>query len=838
MRSFCAMVLVCMMALGTGASAATSGDGAVSGQVHSATGAPIVNATLKLVADVGGQPPQTMKSGPGGAFTFSGLAAGSYYVEVTQSGFAPTTSEKFNVTSGPPVVVDVSLVALNTTSMTEIGRVVVNGKSQLNSSGLSSITITPEDIASHGITNIADALDQLPGVTIQRENGEAGAPAVIDIRGTTGSGTNYGNFHSAETLVLQDGEPVRAGVSGNADLDAFFPSLYQRIEIVKGVGGSTIYGADAIGGTVNFVTRNPSPTHETDVLAGIGTESQYLYSILDTNTIGHLGYVVALGRSGTTGIFPPNTNVDIGGSGFAWFFGGAPTTYTPQTAVGLIGPVSDSVAKSALYGKLRYDFSPVTYATVSYSDYNDFRNNAFSPTTLTPLTIGGTTYANDPLGNPYVEALPGTIITDALPKLTFDLTTQVLGGTLIARAYNQYVKLSFDTRGAIDTAQRFIELNNDHLGGEQLQYTRPLDSAGRQTLTAGYGVDFDNFNSLFGTTLQQTFSGGQNSQLQRTAFLRDDVILGPKLSANLALFASHYDTLNVRRLDPHFAMAYKPSADSVVHFSVGSGFIPQRLSDLIGITQSDLTFPIISNLCPPTETACEVSGGNRALLPETALGYDLGYDRNWSNGAHFGIDLYHTLMFNDFFSTEFAIPPGIVFTNGAPALFESGPTNVGRAIFQGIELSAEQPLGGHVSLSGYYTTQASYPIDVNLVTLQDSFALNNNEQFEGIPLHKIGGSLNLNVPHGVSAYFGFTYFDTNNVYGQTPFSLFNAGVTIPLGKNLIHLTAVNIFNKDATLFDNLNGTPYVGFNGPILQTATSTAPRSFLLSVERKFGGR
>ena len=183
------------------------------------------------------------------------------------------------MTSGAGARIDIALQPITTTSLTEIGRVSVNGRDQ-PAAGTSSVTIHIDDLISHGIVNVADAFDAIPGVTVQRTNGQANAESAIDIRGAVGVG-QYGSYASNESLVLQDGEPLRYGFYGNADLSEFFPYIYQRIELVKGVGGATVYGADTIGGTVNFVTRDPARAPEADLLAGAGTNGQYVYSLYD-----------------------------------------------------------------------------------------------------------------------------------------------------------------------------------------------------------------------------------------------------------------------------------------------------------------------------------------------------------------------------------------------------------------------------------------------------------------------------------------------------------------------------------------------------------------------------
>ena len=51
------------------------------------------------------------------------------------------------------------------------------------------------------------------------------------------------------------------------------------------------------------------------------------------------------------------------------------------------------------------------------------------------------------------------------------------------------------------------------------------------------------------------------------------------------------------------------------------------------------------------------------------------------------------------------------------------------------------------------------------------------------------------------------------------------------------MSASNIFDKGATLFDTLDGLPYAGFDGPYVPKASSVAPRSVMVTLERKIGG-
>ncbi len=103
----------------------------------------------------------------------------------------------------------------------------------------------------------ADALEQDSSVDVQQR--VPGTEADISIRGTT----------FEETLILVNGLRLNDVQTGHNNLDLTFPfESVQRIEVLKGAG-STLYGSDAMGGAVNFITAVPE-TSEIRLGAGIG----------------------------------------------------------------------------------------------------------------------------------------------------------------------------------------------------------------------------------------------------------------------------------------------------------------------------------------------------------------------------------------------------------------------------------------------------------------------------------------------------------------------------------------------------------------------------------------
>jgi iron complex outermembrane recepter protein len=133
---------------------------------------------------------------------------------------------------------------------TTVGELVVTGSRipQPNLTSVSPVTaVTNAEIKLEGTTRVEDLLNSLPqsfaGQTSEVSNGATGT-ATVDLRG----------LGAKRTLVLIDGRRVTPGdpQSPVADLNFIPAALIDRVDVVTG-GASAVYGADAVGGVVNFI---------------------------------------------------------------------------------------------------------------------------------------------------------------------------------------------------------------------------------------------------------------------------------------------------------------------------------------------------------------------------------------------------------------------------------------------------------------------------------------------------------------------------------------------------------------------------------------------------------
>jgi len=109
--------------------------------------------------------------------------------------------------------------------------------------GASVTVVAGDDFQTYHYPSVDEALRNVPGVQIRR-SGSYGKTSSISIRGA----------NSNQVQVLVDGVRVKSPTLGQVDLSDISPDLIEKIEIIRG-SQSTIYGADAIGGVVNIITR-------------------------------------------------------------------------------------------------------------------------------------------------------------------------------------------------------------------------------------------------------------------------------------------------------------------------------------------------------------------------------------------------------------------------------------------------------------------------------------------------------------------------------------------------------------------------------------------------------
>ena len=111
-------------------------------------------------------------------------------------------------------------------------------------------------------TTLKDVLDYVPGVFVQPKWGE---DSRLSIRG---SGLSR-NFHLRGVQLYMDGIPINTA-DGYGDFQEIDPGAYRYVEVYKGANALR-YGANALGGAINFVTPTGRDTAAVAASADIGS---------------------------------------------------------------------------------------------------------------------------------------------------------------------------------------------------------------------------------------------------------------------------------------------------------------------------------------------------------------------------------------------------------------------------------------------------------------------------------------------------------------------------------------------------------------------------------------
>jgi iron complex outermembrane recepter protein len=137
-----------------------------------------------------------------------------------------------------------------------------NKEQSLSKVGAALYVITREDIASSGANNIPDLLRLVPGVEVAQINSNQWA---ISIRG-------FNSFYSNKVLALIDGRALYQPSFSTVLWDMQDVPLedIERIEVIRGPGG-TIWGANAVNGVINIITRRARDTQGGLMSAGAGS---------------------------------------------------------------------------------------------------------------------------------------------------------------------------------------------------------------------------------------------------------------------------------------------------------------------------------------------------------------------------------------------------------------------------------------------------------------------------------------------------------------------------------------------------------------------------------------
>ncbi len=162
-----------------------------------------------------------------------------------------------------PDLTSLSLEDLMNTKVTSVSKT----EQKISRTASAIFVITAADIAHSGATNIPDLLRMVPGFDVAQIDANTWA---ISARGLNGRFSN-------KLLVMVDGRTVYTPTFGGVLWDTLDLPLedIERIEAIRGPGGA-VWGANAVNGVVNIITKKAAETQGGMLVAGGGNLAQGL----------------------------------------------------------------------------------------------------------------------------------------------------------------------------------------------------------------------------------------------------------------------------------------------------------------------------------------------------------------------------------------------------------------------------------------------------------------------------------------------------------------------------------------------------------------------------------
>ena len=218
----------------------------VEGAVRDTSGALIANASVVLNS---GSYQAAAKTDASGHFLFPAVPSTSGTVEIRQEGFDPV-HQSWNL--GSATNVSLAIVLQPATASEQVTVSAARTEVRLSETPGSTILLTNTDVTATPALRVDDVLRQVPGFSLFRRSDSRTANASnqgVSLRGLGGTA-------ASRALVLEDGLPLVDAFGGWVYWDRVPRASLANVEVFRG-GASNLYGSDALGGVVQFITRQP-----------------------------------------------------------------------------------------------------------------------------------------------------------------------------------------------------------------------------------------------------------------------------------------------------------------------------------------------------------------------------------------------------------------------------------------------------------------------------------------------------------------------------------------------------------------------------------------------------
>ncbi len=250
--AFCAALFIFLTSLPV----AAADTGALAGSVVDSSGSRVAEATVSL-HQLAGSARLTTNSDGKGNYAFRKVEAGDYLLDASAPGLSASKSTRVSIKAGEQATIPLELTVSAVSTQVSVTAASEPQAVDQVSKALDVVNVAQTE--QRGIVSVSDAVRFLPSLRVAQSGGP-GSFTTIQSRG----------LPYWDTAILIDGFRLRDPTSIEGDASAQIGDLLlidsSRIEVLRG-SGSSLYGTNAVAGTVNIITdpggraANGDPVH-------------------------------------------------------------------------------------------------------------------------------------------------------------------------------------------------------------------------------------------------------------------------------------------------------------------------------------------------------------------------------------------------------------------------------------------------------------------------------------------------------------------------------------------------------------------------------------------------